>query len=279
MKIRSLKGIDNKEIAEVFNTSFADYFIPLELTAEQIMSKMWADKIDLRLSVGAFKNGKLVAFILHGLDTIGSEKVVYNGGTGVIPQERGQGLTQQMYRFILPILVERGIHKVVLEVITKNMPAIKSYEKSGFIVRRELFCYKGEVHINKANGDIVVKRMVSYPWKRLELFWDTQPTWQNSKNTLEILTNNAVFGAYLKNQLVGYISFNPTSFRIQQLAVHKDHRKRGVAKRLVLELKESYGKAMAVINVDKTASALNAFFLNIGLDNHLAQYEMEMALS
>lgn len=278
MKIRSLKGIDTKDIAEVFNTSFADYFIPFKLTEEQIISKMWADKIDLRLSVGAFKNGKLVAFILHGFDTIGSEKVVYNAGTGVVPQERGQGLSQQMYRFILPILVQKGIHKVVLEVITKNVPAIKSYEKSGFKLSRKLYCYKGEVSSVKAHETVTVKVLEHYAWEQLEAFWDTQPTWQNSKNVLERITGNAVLGAYAKNQIVGYISFNPTHHRIQQLAVQKEFRNKGIASRLVWELKEHYGKAMTVINVDEKDEAMNAFLLSIGLNNHLAQYEMEMAL-
>ena len=102
MELKSLNGVSPVEITKVFNTSFADYFIPFKLSEEQLLSKMQVDKVTLELSVGAFDKGKLVAFILHGFDIIGNTKTVYNGGTGVVPKARGHGLTQRMYQFILP---------------------------------------------------------------------------------------------------------------------------------------------------------------------------------
>ena len=36
---------------------------------------------------------------------------------------------QRMYQFILPVLRENSFSSVLLEVIDKNIPAIKSYEK------------------------------------------------------------------------------------------------------------------------------------------------------
>lgn len=147
MTIKTLEGISSQEILEVFNHSFSDYFIPFKLTHEQLVDKMKADRTDLSLSVGAFENDKLVAFILHGFDTINNEKIVYNGGTGVIPENRGAGLTKQMYSFILPLLKKKGIHKLLLEVISNNVQAIKSYKKSGFKVKRTLTCYKGTIKI------------------------------------------------------------------------------------------------------------------------------------
>ena len=84
MEIRTLAGIDNIKILTVFNESFSDYFVPFKLTEEQLESKMIADKVDLELSVGVFENQKLIAFMLQGFDIINNQKVVYNGGTGVI---------------------------------------------------------------------------------------------------------------------------------------------------------------------------------------------------
>ncbi|MEJ2113072.1 MAG: GNAT family N-acetyltransferase, partial [Flavobacteriaceae bacterium] len=102
MEIRTLAGIDNIKILTVFNESFSDYFVPFRLTEDQLKSKIIADKIDLELSVGVFENGKLIGFILNGFDFINNQNVVYNGGTGVIPEKRGLGLTKQMYIFNLP---------------------------------------------------------------------------------------------------------------------------------------------------------------------------------
>ena len=109
MEIKSLTGTNCKDILNVFNNSFSDYFVPFKLTEEQLVSKMISDKTDLELSVGVFENQKLIAFILHGFDITNNQNVVYNGGTGVIPEKRGLGLTKQMYAFNLPVLEKKGI--------------------------------------------------------------------------------------------------------------------------------------------------------------------------
>lgn len=280
MEIKSLEGINSIDILNVFNESFSDYFVPFQLTEEQLTSKMIADKTDLELSVGVFENQKLIAFILHGFDTINNQKVVYNGGTGVIPEKRGSGLTKQMYHFNLPVLEKKGIDKIVLEVITQNIQAIKSYEKSGFKTTRELACFKGNFKSTKANKDVEIKELLIYEWKQMESFWDINPTWQNSKNVMnELRAVNASFGAYIKNQLVGYVIYNPKSKRIQQIAIHKGYRKKGIASKLIAELAKKYGNAFSVINIDKKAKNVTNFFDSIGFKNDLEQLEMELELN
>lgn len=280
MEIRSLKGIDNKYILNVFNASFSDYFIPFKLTEEQLISKMKADKTDFELSVGVFDNQKLIAFMLHGIDTINKQKVVYNGGTGVIPENRGAGLTKQMYRYVLPVLEKKGIDKIKLEVIKKNIQAIKSYEKIGFKTTRELACFKGDTKSTKSNSDIYIKELKSYPWKLMESFWDINTTWQNSKKVMsEFLEDNDSFGAYFENELVGYVILSPKSKRIQQIAVHKDFRKIGIASELMTELVKKYGNPFSIINVDKKADNVINFFNSLELENHLEQLEMELKIN
>jgi ribosomal protein S18 acetylase RimI-like enzyme len=280
MEIKTLEGIDKKGLLNVFNKSFSDYFVPFKLTEEQLTSKMIADKIDLELSVGAFENGKLIAFILHGFDIIDSLKVVYNGGTGVIPKKRGSGLTKQLYHFVLPILEKKGINKIVLEVIDKNIQAIKSYGKSGFKTTRELVCYKGNFKTLKINEDIEIKKPQSFQWELMESFWDIHPTWQNSNNVLSKLqSDNISLGAYFKNKLVGYVIFNPNNKRIQQIAIHKDFRKKGIASTLISELTKKYGKSLSVINVDKKSESTSNFFNSIGLESYLKQLEMELKIN
>lgn len=281
MEIKTLEGVDIKEIVKVFNGSFSDYFVPFKLTQEQLTSKMLVDKIDLSLSVGVFENKKLIAFILHGFDTINNQKVIYNGGTGVIPEKRGFGLTKEMYLFILPLLIKKGINKLILEVITKNIQAIKSYEKSGFKVKRELLCYKGEVGISNTNSsNIKIKELQKYNWELMESFWDIFPTWQNSKSVVnELKYNNTSLGAYIENQLVGYVIYNPTNKRIQQIAVSKEFRKKKIASSLVFKLKERCGNTISIINVDKKSNGVNDFFNKIGLENNLEQLEMELELN
>ncbi len=279
MEIKTLGGIDKKDILNVFNESFSDYLISFQLSEEQLTSKMLADKTDLNLSVGVFENKRLIAFILHGFDKINNEKVIYNGGTGVIPEKRGAGLTKQMYRFILPLLKEKGVDKLVLEVITENIQAINSYKKSGYKIERELLCYNGEVSTSNTNDNLDIKKLLDYDWNLMESFWDIYPTWQNSKNVInELKYNNVSLGAYIENQLVGYIIYSPNNNRLQQIAVSKDFRQRRIASTLICEIIKTYGNTLSIINVDKSSKCVNAFFKKIGLKENLEQLEMKLPL-
>ena len=280
MEIKTLEGINKLDILKVFNKSFSDYFIPFKLSEEQLTSKMLADKTDLNLSVGVFENENLIAFILHGFDKINNEKVIYNGGTGVIPEKRGSGLTKQMHSFILPILKEKKIDKLQLEVITKNNQAIISYQKSGYKIERALVCYKGEICISDTNNNLEIKKMENYSWDLMKSFWDIYPTWQNSKNVVnELKPNNISMGAYIDDQLVGYIIYNPNNKRIQQIAVSRNFRKRKIASSLIYNIIETYGNILSVINVDKSSKSMNHFLEKIGFKNNLEQLEMKLHLN
>ena len=279
MEINTLTGVETKDILNVFNESFSDYFIPFQLTEKQLASKMLSDKVNLNLSVGVFENGILIAFILHGFDKINGEKIIYNGGTGVIPKKRGLGLTKQMYHFILPVLKEKGINKLFLEVITENIQAIKSYKKSNYKVERELLCYKGEISISKVNNNLEINKLQDYNWNLMQSFWDISPTWQNSNNVVNELRNtNISLGAYIKNQLVGYIIYDPNNKRLQQIAVNKNFRQQKIASTLIWKLIEEYGSTFSIINVDKGSKPVNAFLQKIGFEKSLEQLEMKLQL-
>ncbi|WP_299765321.1 GNAT family N-acetyltransferase [uncultured Dokdonia sp.] len=279
MIINTLTGIETKEILDTFNESFSDYFIPFKLTEGQLDSKMLADKVHLNLSVGVFENGNLIAFILHGFDKINGEKILYNGGTGVIPKKRGLGLTKKMYHFILPILKEKGIDTLFLEVISENIQAIKSYKFAGYKIERTLLCYKGEVPTLQTNSSIEIKQLKKYNWSLMESFWDISPTWQNSNNVINGLKDTSIsFGAYIQNTLVGYIIYNPNTKRILQIAVDKKYRKNKIASTLVSKLLEEYGNTLSIINVDKGSESTHRFFKHIGLKKNLEQLEMKLQL-
>lgn len=280
MQLKTLEGVRIIKILEVFNASFADYFIPFKLTLEQLEQKIKADKTRLDLSVGVFKDEQLVAFILHGYDTIENKKVVYNGGTGVLPSQRGQGLTKQMYHFMFPILQLKGIDKLVLEVISNNLPAINSYKKVGYSVMRMLNCYKGDVCHIKPSSAIDIKGLGSYNWKLLESFWEVQPTWQNSVGVIKSEKKELVFlGAYTKGDCVGYVIYHPKSKRLRQLAVHRDFRRQGIASTLLYKITQEYGNSLSIINVDVQSNSLHQFLVKIGLTLTLQQLEMQFDLN
>lgn len=280
MQFISLTNTSEKDILDVFNLSFSDYFVPLKMTAEQLSTKMKSDNVDLDLSVGVMNEGQLVAFILHGSNIIDGRKTLYNGGTGVIPTQRGQALTKRMYEFILPKVKEKKVDTLILEVISKNIQAIKSYERVGYTKVRGLLCYRGNVKPLTVTRALEIRKLETYDWELLESFWDITPTAQNSKRAINKLTSDFILmGGFLENQLVGYLIFNPKTKRLPQIAIHKNFRKKKIASTLIQHLINEHGDAWTVINVDKGDQPINAFFENIGLEMFLEQLEMQMDVS
>lgn len=276
LEIKKLTDISLEELTAVFNLSFSDYFIPLQITKEQLVQKMETENILLPLSVGAFRNNRLISFILHGLNKKENRKVLYNGGTGVIPAERGNHLTQKMYAYAISFLKEESIDHIILEVLTQNLQAQKAYKATGFTEERELCCFRGEIISDlPVNNHIVINQLKDLPWPELKTYWDVEPAWQNAPAVADkLFSTNISLGAYLTNQLAGYIIYNPIIKRIQQLAVKKEFRNQHIATTLLQQIVKQYGSNISITNVDTNAVAACRFFSKSGLHNYVNQLEM-----
>jgi ribosomal protein S18 acetylase RimI-like enzyme len=278
MEIKSLENIEISELVTVFNQSFSDYIIPLEITKEQLENKIKSDNIKLDFSVGAFEKNRLIGFILHGLNFVNGNKITYNAGTGVIPEKRGNKITFKLLEHIIPKLKEQNVTKIKLEVITENEIAFRTYKKIGFEIIRELNCYKGQIK-SKIESKFKILPLKNYDWELLKSFWDWDPTWQNSISSVEN-TNylNVAIGAFDSNSLIGYLIYNPNSNRIQQFAVNKEHRNQGVGKQLFQYISRDNEKDFSTINIETNSLNTNAFLLSLGLEVYIKQYEMELKL-
>lgn len=271
---QTLANISIEKLLAVFNWSFSDYVIPFRLTKEQLENKIKDEGIRLDFSAGAFENNQLIAFVLHGYDIIDNLKIAYNAGTGVIPDKRGHKLTAQLYDYILPVLRENNVDKVMLEVITTNERAIKTYQNIGFKTVRQFNCYKGSLQCT-TNNDVEIRKLESYDWQKFYSFWDIKPSWQNSVTIVEKMkASNVSVGAYLNDKLLGYVIFNPNTKRIHQLAVDKNYRRKGVGRQLLGFIATNYAKDIAAINIDVSAEGIFEFMKACGMYVPVMQYEM-----
>lgn len=275
MKIRSLTGVSIEEIANCFNHSFTDYAVPLQFTPEQLQKKMKNDNISLDLSAGAFENGILTGFILNGIGIYQQEKTAYNGGTGVIPDKRGKGLTRDLYNFILPKLREKEITQCVLEVIDQNLPAVFSYRKAGFDIIRNLSCLRGEVQVEKKNSSVSFGEMGTTKWESLRTFWDFEPSWQNSPQAIGRSWNSlGSITIEIEDAKVAYLIYDPASGKVSQFAVKKEFRNQGFGTLLFIELYNKIQKEIILINIDSSDSNSLNFLKSIGMKSYINQYEM-----
>ncbi|WP_106914553.1 GNAT family N-acetyltransferase [Chryseobacterium aurantiacum] len=277
MEFKTLKNLDVEELLSVFNLSFSDYVVPFHLTRELLNFKIATEKIDLSLSVGAFENEKLIGFILQAEKMENGEGMAYNAGTGVVPEGRGKGLVRKMYDFIIPVLKEKNINTLVLEVIDENQKAIRAYENLGFTIVRRLLCFNGNINPMKDNPEIVIKELTGFQWETFCSFWDIEPSWQGSAFVLKDMKKDCtVLGAFKGERLVGYAVYNSKVRKIYQVAVDKNYRKQSIGTTLFEAIKSNInGQTVSLNNVDEISEGTRIFLNKIGLENKVSQFEMK----
>lgn len=145
MKISHLANTPFDVILNCFFDSFSDYFVDVRIPGD-FWQKRWAsDRVDFRYSYGIFDEGKLVGFILNGIDFRAGKKTAFNAGTGVLPAYRGRRIVKELYTHALPELKAQGIQSCALEVIDKNEKAIKAIK---------VLAWKLQKHINASVGHL-----------------------------------------------------------------------------------------------------------------------------
>jgi ribosomal protein S18 acetylase RimI-like enzyme len=273
MQIHTLKNIDLQVLGETFNKAFETYFVPIKLDLQQLRDKIKSENISLEHSVGVTINNQLSGFILIGIDA--SKNIAYNSGTGIIPEHRGQKLTERMYSFLIPNLNKIGIQYHLLEVICENQKALKIYENLGYSIRRKVICYKGKV--SEYTGYRYHIEPIELPDENeLKQFWNHKPTYQNTlfciKNSAE---KHTVFGAFNLEKLIGYIIFDKNTLRIKQFGIDKAFRNKGLGHQLFCDVQtQRPGTDIVLINIDENDFGTNVFLQNIGFKKLIEQYEM-----
>jgi ribosomal protein S18 acetylase RimI-like enzyme len=275
MQIHNLQNTPIDTIAECFNKAFATYFVPIKLDSPLLRDKIKSENILLEHSIGVTIDNQLAGFILIGIDK--QKNIAYNAGTGVIPEYRGQKLTEKMYPFLLSNLKKIEIHHHLLEVICGNLKAIRIYEKLGYFVLRKVICYKGKVS-EPNNYNYKIEAIALPDETKVKLFWNHYPTYQNSTN---VIKNNpekhSAFGSFDNEKLIGYIIFDKNTLRVKQFGIDNAFRNKGLGHQLFYEVQNQLPeKEITLINIDDEDFETNDFLRNIGFKTLIEQYEMEL---
>lgn len=263
-------------LVATFNEAFSDYFVPFHVTEEYLSNRMNAARVDYSVSVGAFEGDHLVAFVLLGIDMLDGKLTAHNAGTGVIPSYRGQRLVARLYAYVLPDLKRAGVMQSTLEVITKNEKAINAYNSIGYKIKRMLLCFAG--HINapiSVTEHIVTEKEI--PWHRLKSMNRQKFTWELSDKAVHILSKDYVCISLIQqDECKAYAIVNPCNGFVAQCGFEE-----GNTALYGPELFAALGFEFPFIrlnNVDERETALISVLKNVGLENHIDQYEMIMAI-
>lgn len=274
----SLDQIDLQHIVDVFNESFVDYEVSIDLSRDAMEEKLLTDRIRLDKSLGAIRDGKLIGFMLTGYDEFEGSTLAYNAGTGVIPAHRRTGIGTDLYRQLFRMFQQDGIEGAILEVLCSNQKAIKLYEASGFSASREFTCIRGTISQREINPKVTIVPQEQPQWDLLTGCWDYSPSWQNSISAVTNSRKISAVQALVDGHIVGYACFNEDSGRILQIAVNKEMRKRGIGTALMSHIAHVCGKELSITNIESNATELLRFFEALGLVEFAKQYEMRISL-
>lgn len=280
--IQSLNGVKLEDVRQSLIEAFSDYSVPMNPNLVEFRNRMQRNAFRPELSAGVFQEQALKGFILSGVDTYNLKKTIYNAGTGVAPELRGQKLTLKMYDFLLPLFKEQGIEQSVLEVISTNSPAINAYKTVGFQKARTLDCYVLAEKLPESKASIPLKiSKVSIPdWEIYSEFLAYQPSWQFTPNSINrVLQNEIVLEATSQTQLVGFISFTPHTGRICLVGVHEKFRGKKVGTQLLRAAQALCKKPkITILNIDSECIGVGNFLLKNKFKHFLSQYEMVLSL-
>ena len=284
-EFRGFRQKDISKMRKTFNLAFSDYIVPINLSHGQFIQKIIQKTcISFNYSVGSFSNKKLIGFIYNSINYYEGRKTAYNGGTGVVPEYRGNKLTEKMYDSIFPKLEKNGIEQCLLEVISNNKPAIKVYENLGFTRSKFFHCLKLKKEssylqaFRKPDIELVIPQTPK--WKKYESFCDYNACYLDSfpllkKNKL----NEYILEAYQNNQLVGFLIFNKKMGRIEHIGIDHNARGKGIAAMLIKKMiRVCRNKPIYILNLNERNYDVLNFFLRVGFKNEIDQFELKLSI-
>lgn len=221
----------------------------------------------------------ILAFSLYTIEESEGVLTAYNGGVGVVPDQRRKGLARQLMEKTLSNLQKVGVNKVLLEVVTTNKPAIHLYESFGFGYKRQLKCFKTREMLKLNSEELEIKESVNLK-PVYESFWTYPTTFLDSTNQLIYnLENEKILEAYQEEKLVGYVIFQPKTGRISQISVDEYYRNQGVGGYLLAAVQSlSEEKELTIMNIPEEQEPSIIALQKIGFKNEVDQYEMELII-
>jgi ribosomal protein S18 acetylase RimI-like enzyme len=274
MQVKPLSTVTFDTIMACFHESFEGYFVKMPKDNNYFKERWHAAKVDYDLSFGMFDNKKLVGFIINAIDYRNGNKIAYNTGTGVIPSHRGQKIVKQIYNHIIPVLKAQNIQLCTLEVITKNIGAIKAYQNVGFNIDKTYHCYNHRFDkVIDSNVRLQQIEAPDFDWtlsKNEALY-----SWDNQKEA--ILRNSGLSYYYFKSDTttLGYAIVNKSNGYIAQIEAFSDTIEDYT---MLFEALSNLNINLKINNVDARLEHKIEALNSLNFNNSIDQYEMLLKL-
>lgn len=120
------------EAVEAWNEGFAGYFLDMTMSPEAFLNRLTMEGLSPALSFVVYAEGRPAGIVLNGIREIQGIRVAWNGGTGVVPEYRGKGISRTLMDHALQIYREESVQLSTLEALSPNERAIRLYKSKGY---------------------------------------------------------------------------------------------------------------------------------------------------
>lgn len=121
-------------LADIFTRAFEGYYYPAAMTAAFFAARLRLESIDLHRSVVMLAGDEAIGVAVLGL----RGERAWCGGFGMVAPFRGRGLAHRLTAAMLDQARAASARECLLEVLTRNQPAIATYARAGFQTMRDL---------------------------------------------------------------------------------------------------------------------------------------------
>ena len=144
MQIKTVSQCTLAEVLKAWNKGFEGYFVQIEMNEEMFLNRLVKEGLSPELSIIAFDRNNPVGIVLNGFREMDGKKIAWNGGTGIAPDYRGQGVSRVLMEETNAIYESENVEVATLEAIKENKVAIALYEKHGYTITNKLLFLSGE---------------------------------------------------------------------------------------------------------------------------------------
>lgn len=262
------------ELVNCINLAFSDYPIPIRLSEEQLQDLFLTSNVDKKLSFGVFAGDEMIGFIMNSSSIYQGEKVVFDVGTGVVPEQRGKGVFKNLFAFAEQELKHHDIKKYYLEVLQENKKAVQAYQKQGFSVVREFSILKSTGLLPEAERNVQCTDLEKFDFSGTDSCIHPQPSYEHSTNIIKLNQNRyAVASVQEHGTVTAFCMFSKENGYIIQIGYRDISHLKPVMEWLLSKFDGIIAK-----NIDGRYTQLLELFDTLGFVCITKQFEMSKGM-
>ncbi|SET67199.1 GNAT family N-acetyltransferase [Paenibacillus sp. NFR01] len=196
------------EAVEAWNEGFAGYFLDMTMSPEAFLNRLTLEGLSPALSFAAYDDGRPAGIVLNGIREIQGIRVAWNGGTGVVPEYRGKGISRALMDHALQIYREERVQLSTLEALSPNERAIRLYKSKGYDTVDRILYMGYDQALPKLDGvetdEYLYRHGTPQDIKAYEALMPWQSQWANFRRDGEALL------VHEKGHVIAYALFKRT---------------------------------------------------------------------